>query len=366
MPYFNFFRTQTNTSTATPKKYIYILEGKCGRLENGVSPKEIVGMCTNRITSCNIIILISQDKKRYVLLHADKSTKEQHILDELNWAGTNSTRLLYRRKKCKDGFTSDATLAHVTASTRDSFTQIFFEDECDTVSVSMNDTTATVSVHLPDSTEYHPQVALLYVQHRAEPLFSHIPPHKLDNQHNIVNYLLFNITTWTHYPNPSLSPLSLSQLAAIGITDCTYDILDIIYRQFSRDPYKGECAAIIFCYFLLSNGFKMTEDEFMQGTLQHFYECYHEDQPFDIYKNAKIHNFIFKFSKERNLKNLCKLANELQDNFQMKDYYTYHLTLRKADFLIKCYQILFLYFPSNAVPQVSNDIDIRGRINSTP
>jgi hypothetical protein len=68
-------------------RFIYILEGKIGRLEAGITPVEVVGLCTDNFSSCNIIVLISADRRRCVLIHGDMSVTEAVVLNEIRWVG---------------------------------------------------------------------------------------------------------------------------------------------------------------------------------------------------------------------------------------------------------------------------------------
>ena len=48
-------------SLAAAGSYIYILEGKIGRIDLQKSPKDIIGLYTDNFTTCNILVMFSKD-----------------------------------------------------------------------------------------------------------------------------------------------------------------------------------------------------------------------------------------------------------------------------------------------------------------
>ena len=90
-------RLKKRDSLNYPKNvYVRISEGKIGRLNFEKKPIEICGLCTGEFTSGNILVFISADKTRYVLIYVDGKTDLQLIKDQIKWTGDGADFFLIK------------------------------------------------------------------------------------------------------------------------------------------------------------------------------------------------------------------------------------------------------------------------------
>ncbi len=235
--------------------YIYIPEGKFGRIEGGKSPQGI-RLCTNKFSTCNIVALISKDKKRYVLIHVDISLNIDKIIPEQkSWVGEEASFFIYRRNNENYKLKSQKLAAKLTDHKPTKI--IVVKDDIDCIVLKLGDSEPCLQPNLPGNTLFHEKQALIYSQHNIENFNTETP--------NYLNPLIFDVSKWSTYNSFDLSASNISYFQNCGFFLERFKISDIFYiKIFDHENTGGEKTfyACVLCYqFLITQNPKDTDKE---------------------------------------------------------------------------------------------------------
>jgi len=222
-------KTVSSSPAYAEKLYIYILEGKIGRLEHGKTPTNIYGLCTDEFTSCNILVLISANRARYVLIHVDIKMDLQPIREQIAWVGNNANLFLIRRKDSGFGSQpSDMVKNRLLREFGNIFSEIIaYSDVVEVVSIEMGETKPRLRETLPENSVFHKDLALLFLQHKLEVEFTLSIFLK-----DYLKPFLFDIFTWNSCTNFDLSPPVTQKMKIFGVNEKPIDLIfNAIYRS---------------------------------------------------------------------------------------------------------------------------------------
>lgn len=250
------------------KNYIYILEGKIGRLERGKTPANIYGLCTDEFTSCNILVLISASRDLYVLIHVDIEMDLQPIREQIAWVGNNANFFLIRR--IDSGFSSQPSsiVKNRLMGLRCRFTEIIASDSIEAISIGIGENEPSLSETLPRNTIFHKDFAFIFLKHKLENQFN-------INIKNILEPLLFNIFEWESYINFDLSYLTAQVMETIGVNKKPIHIVFDALVRIKRDVERAFCIYDVACcamYYYL----KHAENASLRGFLEYCFSSYPE------------------------------------------------------------------------------------------
>ena len=146
--------------------YIYILEGKIGRIDRHKSPASIIGLYTDNFTTCNILVMFSQDRRQYVLAHMDLSLNESIIENQIRWLGAEPSLFrIYRTDYAKDLNGPNYTATRCLPYLKKKFIEIGVDDRIEAVSIVYAYNQPVLSPDRPTRIQCHPKSISLAVQH---------------------------------------------------------------------------------------------------------------------------------------------------------------------------------------------------------
>ena len=184
--------------------YIYILEGKIGRIDLQESPKNIIGLYTDNFTTCNILVMFSKDRSRYVLAHMDLSLKEAAIKKQIEWLGAEPSLFrIYRKNYTSDAIRPEYVAARCIPRLQNQFTAIEVDDKIEAISISYADNQPLLSSNKPAGVQSHPKSMLLAVQHSITGFTGNV---------GFLSPLMFDGKQWVNYDNIKLSNESISYI----------------------------------------------------------------------------------------------------------------------------------------------------------
>lgn len=268
-------------------KYSYIFDGKIGRIDTDELTGDCNGLCTDNFTSCNIIVLVSENRKRLVLIHADMSISAKHLQEQIEWVGANAKQFLILRDE--SGYPSQPAgdikkkLLGNAEIDANKFKIIVVPNEIETVAITQGqdepDLLKTFAREsFSDNILYHPQTSLLFMQHTVESHFGSIPPlYELAGfTHNYLAALLFESGAWTKYPEVCLSEfVSEHALKRHKITSKTpaFQIFNILSEESSSETGRLLAAAAeISIFYFLTTTTDHSKEAFLKSSYAPFLE----------------------------------------------------------------------------------------------
>jgi len=90
--------------------FVYITQGGIGRITEE-TPANIQGLYTDGLSSCVGVLMISQDRKRKVLIHYDGGNPDD-VFHECNWIGDNGICFVVRNKEQQRIVFMDALISY--------------------------------------------------------------------------------------------------------------------------------------------------------------------------------------------------------------------------------------------------------------
>lgn len=335
--------------------HLYILEGKIGRLDTEITPKEISGLCTDNFTSCNILVLISSNLQRYVLIHADQSIKPISINEELEWVGVNAHRFLLRRQE--SGYlaqSSSQTKDIVLRGINESFREILVKPDEEAVIITRGKLIPEIKTTLPADTEYHDQSALLFTHHMVETQFILTPLYSsMGYKQGYLQPLIFDAHTWTHYNNIDLSLLAKAAFQQKNIKDNTpaFIIFNTISDNNSSDERSRNMhsAAGIFSYFYLKTTDSISPESFFNKSYAWFLEPNHSSE--------KIRNTIEVIKKIKTFNEFLQKAIEIgQEAERLPNDIIFQNFSLQTEVMVNAYSIIFERFLRNSSNNIQDQV----------
>lgn len=190
-----------------PNYILHIPQGRAGRLNTAFYFHNISGLFTRDFSTCSIIVGISQDAQKVILIHADEKTISHfhQIQNEIKWLGTDSEFFLIYRKNQQA--ISNIDLQYEFAINKITYQLVSVEDEYDGILVTMANHDATgnllppeikkISIHeKPPNLICHPQEQQFLSVTKIEQIIGRefwIKPNDNITEKNI---LLFDGCTW--------------------------------------------------------------------------------------------------------------------------------------------------------------------------
>lgn len=144
--------------------YFYVLKGKIARLDKNSHRYDLRGFCADHIVTGNIIIIASQDKNRYVMMHADLSLNHKAILSQLAWAGDGATLKLFKKKQN----IADANLVQNYLLAGMCCDEELIPDNKQAVVLDIVSGMSSVQDTLPASVCFHPDSKIMTAYHHLE------------------------------------------------------------------------------------------------------------------------------------------------------------------------------------------------------
>ena len=283
-------------------KYVYVLEGKIGRIEKGRTPEDITGLATDEFTSCNIIALISRDKNRYSFTHADQSLSEAIILSEIAWAGEDCHKFICRRASYT-GQPPEKVGSKIMPTIQDRFTLIIVPEDKEAITIQIGAEAPMFSGSIPTCI-FHPYSAILTLQHRLETFFlvSSLDPifAALLGSNKIQSPLCYDGSSMTDYRDFSPSRPVNQGLSQHRLTGSSTP-LDV-YMAVKTSQWPMATAANLYGYLYLYCGNPLDLPSFLRISFQNFLLEILNDE-----------------SLTRETKNLCKAFIELCMNLTEKE-----------------------------------------------
>ncbi len=153
-------------------KFIHTLDGKYTRLNTNAVDSSIDGLCANDITSCCIIVLISQLLDKYVMIHGDLSLNGTDVIrKQIAWAGADCRKFVFYRPEGYQSKTAaqssnyifnalwprEITIEHRHLTEQDEVVYVRMGEQIPACAPTLRE---------DDIIEYHPQIALLEAHHK--------------------------------------------------------------------------------------------------------------------------------------------------------------------------------------------------------
>ena len=234
--------------------YYYVLEGKIARYissENNVPNPPPAGLCTNNITTCCIIVLISQDRNRYVMIHADSSLiGTTWIQEQIVWAEVDCHKFVFRR--------SDSLLFNKLGLEQLQFNVQLIPEDQEFVFIQTGTVLPRSIKIFNGKIEYHPHSPSLYAHHQLTGMYKGL----LGNEFNNEIYLspMLYINAWQEYQDYKISCLISENIEYFQLTSHScYDLFKVATdpntNHFSEVPniiVRG-CGMIGLYHYLLAN-----------------------------------------------------------------------------------------------------------------
>ncbi len=86
---------------------IYVPQARIARLDKVTIKEGVIGLYTEGFTTCIIVVMISADKSRVSLIHADIETERSHVDTELDWVGKDcKVHLVIKKRNVPSQYTS--------------------------------------------------------------------------------------------------------------------------------------------------------------------------------------------------------------------------------------------------------------------
>lgn len=264
--------------------YIYILEGKIGRLDlnHRNFNRGIIGLCTDNFTSCNILIFISKDRKRYVLIHADQSIVKRFgenklIGEQIKWLGQDPLLLNYRREDSGDPTQSSELISE--RLNQYPLEEILVPQEIEAIVIRVGESRPHMEKNLPKNIWHHPQSPLLFVSYLINIQFLGLSA--IDESHLVP--CIFDGTQWTSYPFLNLSDRVVKELILYKITkeSSFIELFEFFLKHNPLPAEKGtpwNCvheriimySANILIYYYLTQTEKPEPDNFLSYSFHRF------------------------------------------------------------------------------------------------
>ncbi len=239
--------------------YIYIPEGKIGRIEDKKS-SQVMGFCTNHITTCIIIALVSQKTGRYVFIHADNSLDICKVISEQkSWVGEEASFFIYYRDR---EYLDNARIEKLAELNKLKPTEtVLMEDAIECITLKLGDSKPCPELNLPSNTLFHKKQVLIYLQHRIEIVFCTGTP-------NYLNPLIFDGSKWSTYNSFELSSSAKNNLTDKRIPLSNAKIGDIYCGNRGYGPAKIFSDACILGYQFLMENPTINKKDFLFLNLQ--------------------------------------------------------------------------------------------------
>lgn len=263
--------------------YIYVLEGTIGRLDLKNNPhKNIIGLCTDNFTSCNILIFISKDRTKYVLIHADQSlvhSFENKIIDEqIRWIGDEPLLVNCHRDDSGDPSQSSAVISNRLLQY--SMKKRSVPQKIEAVMISFDTLEPKLEESLPTNVLHHPNSARLFACHSINTKFQRLPA---SDTESYATPLIFDCADWTRYLGVKLSDSVVRELALGKITETSSfrDLLDFFLKKNPVLLEQGErwhmvnernvmSSANLLIYYYLQQATKPEPEGFLRYSFRHF------------------------------------------------------------------------------------------------
>ncbi len=232
--------------------YIYIPKGKIGRLEKNKESSPIVGLCTHALAS-NILVLISKDKKRYVLIPIDQTLNIDNIIEqEEEWVGKDEIFYNYRRK--------NSGIEHQPADAIYEPGEICVDDDVQAITVTLGDNKPYCRKALPSNTRHENQ-ALLYLRH-----------HLKAPEDKAFSPLIFDGKKWSIYSSFEKIINRIETQVGIDFKKATpFDIWNGMAKYSNTQKSKKYFASrILACQFLINHKDKekdQTPEKFLYNSI---------------------------------------------------------------------------------------------------
>ncbi|MBY0544724.1 MAG: hypothetical protein K2Q14_04160 [Gammaproteobacteria bacterium] len=244
--------------------YYYVLEGKIARFSldnaNFVPP---TGFCTDMISSCCVIVLISSDNMQYAMIHADSSFRDTlWIQEQINWVGKECKKFVFLRNNEYSFDDRQITKASLRLLNQllgpeidnDWLIQAIPANH-EVVFIKTGENPATTKI-LNEAVEYHPVSPRLFAQHQLSILFKRYQFGLFDNSHNdpiFLSPLLYD-SGWQIYENCVISSRVEQNMHyfGLGIEDIgCYDIYKIVSDPLKQPKFSTNINIIAICSAML-------------------------------------------------------------------------------------------------------------------
>lgn len=306
----------------TTGNYIYILEGKIGRIDRQESPIDIVGLCTDNFTTCNILVMFSKDRCRYVLAHLDSSLKEAVIQQQISWLGAEPSLFrIYRTDYIKDKAGPERTAAQRIPNLKNQFIAVGVEDKIESVHIGYADDYPVLSPYRPMQIQFHANSVLLALQHSITGFFSYsdfLPPVMFDGQHwtkydpinlpnNVIQHLHAYLDGYFHL----LSKMPLAQIDEL--------LTERLELGKLRQPINA--VSYLYLYFQYGSLHKLTKSTFLLERRQEFLTIY--SGKFDkCHFTDTVIEYLFRLGKAANYQELKDLVAEIDTTAAINTIYS--------------------------------------------
>lgn len=346
-------------SLITAGNYVYILEGKIGRIDLQESPKNIIGLYTDNFTTCNILVMFSKDRRRYVLAHMDLSLKEPVIKKQIEWLGGEPSLFrIYRKDYTSDSIRPEYVAARCLPCLQNKFITIEVDDKIESVSISYADNEPILSSNKPARVQSHPKSMLLAVQHSMTGLTGNI---------GFLSPLMFDGKQWVNYDKVKLSNQSIKYIQSY-LGEFTRHLFEaplvaidsLLTSQFnvraSREPIN--IVSYFYLYFQYASLSQLTKSAFLAKMVEDFlivfsgYETCHFTEIghkyLDYIKNAstypELKDLVMRFDTEEMINIIYSELLAEPKYKQKSDNEKKRIALVQRDTLAQCFKLTTVCF----------------------
>ena len=298
-------------SLTTAGSYIYILEGKIGRIDSQESPKDIIGLCTDNFTTCNILVMFSKDRSRYVLVHMDLSLKETDIQKQIEWLGAEPSLFrVYRTDYRKNPTGPEYVAARRIPNLKNKFIAVGADERIESVHIGYADNYPVLSSHRPMQIQFHSNSVLLTLQHSITGFFG---------DSGFLSPVMFYGQQWTNYDTISLSSNVIRQLwsglgrnfnllPTISLAYIDEILTDGLNLNRSREPIMT--VSYLYLYFKRGPLNQRTKSAFLLERQQEFLMVY-SDKFDDCHFTETVFKYLGCLGEASNYQELKDLIAEI-------------------------------------------------------
>ena len=197
---------------------IYVPQGRTARFIIGESDiNGLKGLCTAEFHNCNILVLISADKKKVSLTHADIATNKEFIETEINWAGIDCEKIVVLREN--ESASEDFEKIFSTSRFKEKLVKkVITDNKREIYALSVLGTT----IHFHTNIDYEKMSVLQYPIARISCLrnfnifYDAFARNIGDEQKLLFTRLIFDVNSWEPASKNDINPsLSLHKVLSI-------------------------------------------------------------------------------------------------------------------------------------------------------
>lgn len=267
---------------------MHTLDGKYTRFDTNAADESIGGLCANDISSCCIIVLVSQNLQRYVMIHGDLSLNDTDVIrKQIAWAGADCRKFVFYRPEGYQSKTAAQSSNYIFSvlwpqGVAIEHRHLTEQDEVVYVRIGEQIPACAPTLRADDIIEYHPQIALLEAHHKITGALSSLAfpsfvfyrsPEELTAY---TGPCLFD-NAWAHHENIAFNKIILALLKrasldqSAGCVDIYNNILihkTLLQSRLCNDQnFHMVNAAYITLYHYIKSGAELTFPKYLRFNL---------------------------------------------------------------------------------------------------